>query len=590
MTLKAIPFAKDVDTGQKIKLDLEKLLSSRMFIQADSGGGKSFMLRSVVEQSYGQVQQIIIEPEGEFHTLKEKHDFLLIGKSSQELTVDIEVNMRYIKTLVDRILTSGANAIVDLYELPMKDKRDFVKEFCEALIDARKILWHPVLIIIDEIQMFAPEKGYSEATSSQAIVDLATRGRKRGFALIGATQNLTAVDKEVVRQLKNKMIGSCTLDIDMKRACELLGFERKRMYEFARLGDNFEFYVAGPAISKTVIKIKSLPVETTHESGWRRGKTKVILHQSDQIKKLLDDFADLPEEAEKELKTTADYKKKISELNVELRKTKILQPKVDPQESQKQYVKGYTDAKRDHAKIVQHFEKQVGLLETKLHTIQKSAKELENFAQLPQKIVMSKFDDVPKLKMRLPVFISPAVTGPSVIVNKSVSKGQPISNDDIEFQLTGPFRKVLTAILLCPSQRGSRKRIALYCGYAVKGGAYGNILGKLRSNGFIAYDGDHVSASEKGLAAIPTWEPLPTEPQEIIGFWTQKLGQAKGKILTAIFENNPIEREQLAEITGYTESGGAFGNTLGNLRTLGLIDYLPGRQIGISKELFPVFA
>ena len=97
MTLKSIEFAKEIDTGNKVKLDLEKLLSSRMFIQADSGGGKSFALRSVVEKSHGIIQQIIIEPEGEFHTLKEKFDFLLIGKSSQELTVDNEINMRYVK-------------------------------------------------------------------------------------------------------------------------------------------------------------------------------------------------------------------------------------------------------------------------------------------------------------------------------------------------------------------------------------------------------------------------------------------------------------------------------------------------------------
>ena len=94
-------------------------------------------------------------------------------------------------------------------------------------------------------------------------------------------------------------------------------------------------------------------------------------------------------------------------------------------------------------------------------------------------------------------------------------------------------------------------------------------------------------ATDNGIAAIPNYEPIPTDPQEILNFWTDKLGKSKGKVLRRIYEYSPISRDDLAAKTDYTAAGGAFGNILGNLRTLGLIEYLPDKQVRISPELFP---
>ena len=63
-----------------IQINLQKLLDTRLLIQAGSGGGKSYALRKVIESIGNQVQQIIIDPEGEFVTLREKFDFALVSK------------------------------------------------------------------------------------------------------------------------------------------------------------------------------------------------------------------------------------------------------------------------------------------------------------------------------------------------------------------------------------------------------------------------------------------------------------------------------------------------------------------------------
>lgn len=69
--------------GKNIGFDLDLLLATRLLIQAGSGGGKSWALRRLMEQAFGKVQIICIDPEGEFSTLREKYDFVLAGKGGE---------------------------------------------------------------------------------------------------------------------------------------------------------------------------------------------------------------------------------------------------------------------------------------------------------------------------------------------------------------------------------------------------------------------------------------------------------------------------------------------------------------------------
>ena len=52
--------------GKKsIWFDLNLLLTTRLLIQANSGGGKSWLIRVLCEQAFGKVQVIVIDREGE---------------------------------------------------------------------------------------------------------------------------------------------------------------------------------------------------------------------------------------------------------------------------------------------------------------------------------------------------------------------------------------------------------------------------------------------------------------------------------------------------------------------------------------------
>ncbi|WP_294311106.1 DUF87 domain-containing protein, partial [uncultured Sphingomonas sp.] len=52
------------ERGSSVPIDLEELLATRLLVQGNSGSGKSHLLRRLLEKSAGQVQQVVIDPEG----------------------------------------------------------------------------------------------------------------------------------------------------------------------------------------------------------------------------------------------------------------------------------------------------------------------------------------------------------------------------------------------------------------------------------------------------------------------------------------------------------------------------------------------
>lgn len=66
------------ESGKEI--DLSTLIDTRALICANSGGGKSYTARKILEESNKEVMSIVLDVEGEFKTLREKYDFLLIGE------------------------------------------------------------------------------------------------------------------------------------------------------------------------------------------------------------------------------------------------------------------------------------------------------------------------------------------------------------------------------------------------------------------------------------------------------------------------------------------------------------------------------
>src|ERR1039458_130369 len=233
-------------TTSEVCIDLEILLRTRLLIQANSGGGKSWLLRRLAEQLFEKVPVIIIDPEGEFATLREKFGYVLVGKGGETPT-----DLRSAAMVAHKLLELRASAVCDLYELKPQTRHQWVRLFLDALIDSPKNLWRPTVIIVDEAHQFCPEGKAGESEASSAMVDLATRGRKRGFAAIFATQRLGKLRKDAAAELLNVMVGMTFIDIDRERAAECLGVSREEKHKFndeIKMLTEGKFYCLGRAI------------------------------------------------------------------------------------------------------------------------------------------------------------------------------------------------------------------------------------------------------------------------------------------------------------------------------------------------------
>src|SRR5579885_3256314 len=74
-----------VSLSEDVMLDLPALIETRAVIQANSGGGKSWAIRRLLEQSHGRVQHIVIDVEGSFRTLREHYEYVLVGSETDEV-------------------------------------------------------------------------------------------------------------------------------------------------------------------------------------------------------------------------------------------------------------------------------------------------------------------------------------------------------------------------------------------------------------------------------------------------------------------------------------------------------------------------
>jgi len=245
-------------TGTPVTIDMEELLATRLLVQGNSGSGKSHLLRRVLEESAAIVQQVVIDPEGDFVTLAEPFGHIVIDAAAY--------SSAEIGRLAARIREHRASVILALDGLEIEAQMRCAALFLNALFDAPREQWYPALVVVDEAQMFAPAAAGDVSDevrrlSLSAMTNLMCRGRKRGLAGVIATQRLAKLAKNVAAEASNFLMGRTFLDIDMARAADLLGMERRQAEQIRDL-ERGHFLGLGPAISRRPVAVRIGSVQT----------------------------------------------------------------------------------------------------------------------------------------------------------------------------------------------------------------------------------------------------------------------------------------------------------------------------------------
>jgi uncharacterized protein len=255
-----------IDMGQSrtdgaAHMDLEELLATRLLVQGNSGSGKSHLLRRLLEQSAPWVQQCVIDPEGDFVTLADRFGHLVVDATRTEAELT---------RIAARVRQHRVSVVLNLEGLDVEQQMRAAAAFLGGMFDADRDYWYPVLVVVDEAQLFAPAvagevSDEARKLSLGAMTNLMCRGRKRGLAGVIATQRLAKLAKNVAAEASNFLMGRTFLDIDMARAADLLGMDRRQAEQFRDLARG-HFVALGPAISRRPLPITIGAVETSARS------------------------------------------------------------------------------------------------------------------------------------------------------------------------------------------------------------------------------------------------------------------------------------------------------------------------------------
>jgi hypothetical protein len=543
-------FSKVNETGKPLDFDLDRLLTTRLLIQSNSGGGKSYAIRKLLEETNGKVQQIILDLEGEFSSLREKYDFVLVGKGHN---ADVQIDIKSSPLLAKKLLELNVSTIIDLSELQHHERILFVKRFLEGLIEAPKELWHACLVIVDEAHLFCPQN--TKAESAPSVIDLTTRGRKRGLCAVLATQRISKLHKDAAAELNNKLIGRTGLDVDMKRAGEELGFSSKDDVRNLRNLQAGEFFCFGPALSNEVTKVKIQPVTTSHPDLNQRVGFEVR-PPTEKIKAMLAKLSDLPQKAEQEIKDKESYERRIRELEWKLRHQ--LGATVHPIDTEK-YKELQEKIKQMNVRIAETesiWKKNTGLIDA----IKKSIKDY-SFEMITS---VANVKGVQKFTRRKAIFVfnlpeqfrEEDVHHPRTDFN-FCDEGATLSDEDI---------KKMTDYGLNPKVVPGKGKMFMSSTSVGKATITLEDLRKSKEDLGDTFPSHHWTKTK-----------IPPPPVEFDGMpvheQPEKIGKCAKEIIAFLGQNpdRRFSKAQIGAMTGYSPRSGGFNNAISQLNTMGYI-------------------
>lgn len=589
-----------LDGDRQALLDIERLVETRALIQAASGFGKSYLLCDLIEATHGHIQQIIIDPEGEFAPLRAQHDFVIAAARNG----DALAHPRTAALLSTRLLETKASAILDIYDVKPRERHEFVRIFIETMMNAPKDLWHPVLVVLDEAHLFCPEKGFGESEATDAVIDLAGRGRKRGFTLVAATQRAAKFNKNAAAELNNKFIGSASQDLDVKRSAFELGRTPKEALDDLRALQPGDFYAFGPALAMQgpALFHGDLPKTKLPKAGHR--KLVAPPKPTDKIKALLPQLADLPREAEQKAKTEqelrkdlAEARKRIEKLEAEQRTAFMRAPVIKAPAKQPNYKGAHREAKKflhaieDIAEVgAKQLQESIGKVvfewrNTMHHRFNTSG---ENALEEIRKAAEAQVEiSGPIVK---PIKIDEKLLKPGPITR--VEKPDVFDIIHSDDSIPGPEKKVLNAIAWMSAATGTewvtQTAAAFMAGYSPGSSSFRNPRSALAAKGLIEYHADsRIKLTMQGglMALQPKARPT---AQEIQSHVLHLLNGPEKKLLEKLLEAYPagIMQDEHAKMCNYAPGSSSYRNPRSKLSALGLLRYSGDSMVYAEPWLF----
>lgn len=580
----------------EVAIDTDRLIETRLLVQANSGGGKSWALRRLLEQTHGSVQQLVLDVEGEFHTLREKLDYVIAGRDGG----DCPAHPRAAATLAQRLVELGTSCILDLYELRVDERFEFVRRFLEAMMELPRNLWRPILVVIDEAHVFCPQHG--EAQSAAAVIDLCTRGRKRGFAAVLATQRLSKLHKDAAAECVNKLVGRCNLDLDVKRAAEELGLASRDEQQALRRLRPGRFFAFGPALCDDVTAVDVGPVETTHPRAGERARP--VPPPPEAVRALLSRLADVPKEAERDARTLDEALRRVRQLQDELRRAQAGAPSAAAASELVELRHSRDAALFELEKLRRKLAATRGDMSSAMAQLATTARSLGSTIEAIDSDAGDRkaFSAMKSALAAAAHGIPEPAAAPKLTAAESAARSSrrqlparvflPPDDGAAAGEIDNPMQRILDAMAWLVAfgqvEPFERAPVAFLARYKPGTGAFQNALGRLRSASLVEYPEDGKVRLRDGGRRLARPPSAPATVEDVHKAVLERIDGPMKRILRPLLDAHPtpLDRPILASRSGYQDGTGSFQNALGRLRSLGVIEYPQRGMVGVRGWVF----
>ncbi len=607
---------KQLKLSRELAFPLE-IVTETIAILAKRGAGKSYTASVLVEEMLeARLQVVVVDPMGTWYGLRSPNE-----ESSRPTSYpiailggehgDVPLEPTGGQLVADLVVDERLSAVLDLSQFSKNEWRRFVADFVAKLYQRNREAMH---VVLEEADLFAPEGKLKRAGDEQmlgAVYDLVRRGRGRGIGSTLITQRSASISKEVLTQAEI-LIALRTTGPHDRRAIEtwveVHGMQEER--------------------DRVVSSLASLPTGT----AWVWWPVAEILrHVAIRDRRTFDSSATpKPGEAKREPKTVADVD--LDALAQRMASTIEKAKAEDPRELRRQVAELQRELARAKSQpevetrmetVVERVE--VPVFNGQLEPLTAALADLRSFVEPVLELgdtlragadaiagALDRWSEQkdPRVARAQPARVAaggprgqrrdaapsrgrPAkaretAEGPGVASRSGVAPPPSAAST-----LTGPQQRVLDALAWLEDvgfPQPTKIQTGFIAGYRVSkrvGGTFGNILGELRSAGLLDYpSAGLVELTETGraVAAIPDIEPTTRGLQEAV---YARLDGPEGRVLEVLVANYPaaLTKRDVGELAGYTVGdrvGGTYGNILGRLRSLGLIDYpSPGEVIAL---------
>lgn len=564
------------------------------------GSGKSNLAAVVAEGMLRlKIPVVVLDPVGIWFSLRLGADG--VSPSKFQIPVlggahgDIALVAGAGRLVAEALATTGSSAVLDISRFTKGERVRFAADFGEAFFEAKKRATGPVLLLLEESQRFAPQvMRFTHPDLMRclgAFEEMAEVGRNFGIGLGLLSQRPQKINKDLL-YLADTLFAFRALGI-LERKVIAEWVQEKGAVGRGDVKDELPGLASGHAIvwSPALFKVYGqfhLHKKKTYDAGATPDEVHAVKMQALALEALEATMATVVSEAK--ANDPRLLRAKVTELE-KLLAAKPAATKPAPSTVTVKEVSSAADIKRTEALVDKLAIREEAFL---LGAREMLRHELDKLSQAQQAVVSECGNLKTVLERRRPPDAQPPKPPTNAPYRHKVwtpddrplTGVKPITAERAT-RLEGPLSKRERALLTPIAVRGkaSDSQIAALSNppYSVTSSSFKNGIGDLRARGYITGDKHERVATAAGMEAIGPVEVPPTGPA-LFGYWMERLSKREKALLTVVFREKRVSREDLAALAEppYSTTSSSFKNGIGDLRRLSLITTSPGGDVVLA--------